>query len=51
MTRDKDEAVSLLDRTVFSANKCPDIFVSTHVNSRVKPEIVGIETHYTIKIA
>ena len=46
MTRDKDETVSLQDRTIFTANKSPDIFVSIHVNSSVKPEIVGIETHY-----
>lgn len=46
MTRDKDETVSLLDRTIFTANKCPNIFVSTHVNSSVKPEITGLETHY-----
>lgn len=46
MTRDKDETVSLQDRTIFAANKSPDIFVSIHVNSSVKPEICGIETHY-----
>lgn len=46
MIRDKDETVSLEDRTIFCANKQPDIFVSVHVNSSVKPEISGIETHY-----
>lgn len=46
MTRRKDEAVSLQDRTMFCASKSPDIFVSIHVNSSVRPEIVGIETHY-----
>ena len=46
MTRDKDETVSLQDRTILCANKSPDIFVSIHVNSSVKPEICGIETHY-----
>lgn len=46
MCRDKDEFVSLQDRTIFSANHSPDIFVSIHVNSSVKPEITGIETHY-----
>lgn len=46
MTRDIDEAVSLQDRTILCANKKPDIFVSIHVNSSVKPEIIGIETHY-----
>lgn len=46
MIRQKDETVSLEDRTIFCANKDPDIFVSVHVNSSVKPEISGIETHY-----
>lgn len=46
MTRDTDATVSLLDRTVICANKSPDIFVSVHVNSSVRPEITGIETHY-----
>ncbi len=46
MERDKDEFVSLQDRTTFSANKSPDIFVSMHVNSSVRPEIIGVETHY-----
>lgn len=46
MTRDKDETVSLEGRTTFCANVNPDIFVSIHVNSSVKPEITGIETHY-----
>jgi len=46
MTRDKDATVSLLDRTVICANNSPDIFVSIHVNSSVRPEIIGVETHY-----
>lgn len=46
MTRDIDTSVSLEDRTIIAANKNPDIFVSIHVNSSVKPEIIGIETHY-----
>lgn len=46
MTRDIDTSVSLEDRTIITANKNPDIFVSIHVNSSVKPEILGIETHY-----
>lgn len=46
MTRDRDEFISLEARTITTANKDPDIFVSIHVNSCVKPEIAGIETHY-----
>jgi len=46
MTRDSDIFVSLQDRTTITAKKSPDIFVSIHVNSSVRPEITGIETHY-----
>lgn len=46
MTRNIDTFVSLEDRTIITANINPDIFVSIHVNSSVKPEILGIETHY-----
>lgn len=46
MTRNIDEFVSLQDRTVITEKEKPDIFVSVHVNSSVKPEITGIETHY-----
>jgi len=46
MTRRKDETVSLLDRTVICENCSPEIFVSIHVNSSVRPEPIGIETHY-----
>lgn len=46
MTRNKDETVSLEGRTTFCAQEDPDIFVSIHVNSSLKPEITGIETHY-----
>lgn len=46
MTRNTDATVSLEDRTIFCANRNPDIFVSVHVNSCVKPEIIGLETHY-----
>lgn len=46
MTRNTDVFVSLEDRTIITAKVNPDLFVSIHVNSSVKPEIVGIETHY-----
>ena len=46
MTRTDDSTVSLQKRVEFSEARKPDIFVSIHVNSSVKPEITGIETHY-----
>lgn len=46
MTRDNDTYVSLQDRVSISENFDPDIFVSIHVNSSVRPEITGVETHY-----
>ena len=46
MTRTNDTYVSLQDRVEISEEYAPDIFVSIHVNSSVKPEITGVETHY-----
>lgn len=46
LTRDKDEFISLQDRTIFCANKNPEIFVSVHVNSAMSTEPSGLETHY-----
>ena len=46
MTRSDDSYVSLQERVSISENYSPDIFVSIHVNSSVKPEIIGVETHY-----
>lgn len=46
MSRDRDEFVELPARTAFCDAKDPNIFVSVHVNSSVKPDISGIETHY-----
>lgn len=46
MTRSTDDFISLQDRVEISAKEKGDIFVSIHVNSSVKPEIEGIETHY-----
>lgn len=46
MTRTDDSTVSLQERVDISEEYEPDIFVSIHVNSSVKPEINGIETHY-----
>ena len=46
MTRPNDTFVSLQDRVTINENFSPDIFVSIHVNSSVRPEITGVETHY-----
>ncbi len=46
MTRSIDEYISLQDRVEISAKEKGEIFVSIHVNSSVKPEIEGVETHY-----
>lgn len=46
MTRTSDVYVSLQGRCDISNAYDPDIFVSIHVNSSVRPEITGIETHY-----
>lgn len=46
MTRPNDTYVSLQDRVAMSEKYNPDIFVSIHVNSSVRPEITGVETHY-----
>ncbi len=46
LTRQNDIFVSLEDRVAIAEKVKPDVFVSVHVNSSVKPEIDGIETHY-----
>lgn len=46
MTRNTDDYISLQERTEISAKEDGDIFISIHVNSSVKPEIEGVETHY-----
>lgn len=46
MTRWSDSTVSLQERVEFSNSKRTDIFVSIHINSSVRPEVHGIETHY-----
>lgn len=46
MTRWQDKNPTLQERVEFSDSKKTSVFVSIHVNSSVKPEIVGIETHY-----
>ena len=46
MTRTKDETLSLEDRVNYSNEINPDIFVSIHTNSTLKPDTYGLETHY-----
>ncbi len=46
MTRSDDSGPSLQDRVDVCEKKKPDIFVSIHVNSSVKNDIYGIETHW-----
>ncbi len=46
MTRSKDEGLSLQERVDFSESKKADVFVSVHVNSSVKNDIYGVETHW-----
>lgn len=46
MVRDTDKTVELSERSDFSNSISPDVFVSVHVNSSVKDEIFGVETHW-----
>lgn len=46
MTRTDDAGPSLQDRVDFCEGKKPDVFVSIHVNSSVKNDIYGVETHW-----
>ena len=46
LTRWQDSTVSLQERVEMANCKDTDIFVSIHINSSVKPEVYGIETHY-----
>jgi N-acetylmuramoyl-L-alanine amidase len=46
MTRTNDTYVSLEDRTIFTGNINPSLFVSVHVNSCNAESPKGIETHY-----
>ncbi len=46
MTRDRDKTVELSERSDFSNSISPDVFISVHVNSSVKEDIIGVETHW-----
>ena len=46
MTRTDDTFVSLEDRTIYTENINPAVFVSVHVNSCNSESPKGIETHY-----
>ncbi len=46
MTRAVDKTLTLADRVEIANSNGADIYVSIHINSSVKSEINGIETHY-----
>lgn len=46
LTRDKDEFVSLQQRTEFANSSGADLFISVHCNAHRKEEIDGIEVYY-----
>lgn len=46
MTRNKDMTLSLEDRTTYSNEIAPDIFVSIHTNSTLQEDSYGLEIHY-----
>ncbi len=46
MTRTKDNYLTLEERTTYSNETSPDIFVSIHTNSTVQESSFGLETHY-----
>ncbi|MDA8324880.1 MAG: N-acetylmuramoyl-L-alanine amidase [Nitrospiraceae bacterium] len=46
LTRDKDEFISLDDRTVIANRLHADIFVSIHINSSPNPATRGITTYF-----
>src|SRR2546428_10364700 len=46
MTRDKDEAVPLQQRTALANAQGPDLFVSIHLNWLDQSQMRGMETYY-----
>ena len=46
MTRDKDEAVPLQQRTAFANAQGADLFVSIHLNWIDQGQVRGMETYY-----
>lgn len=46
LTRSSDKTLALADRVRIANDYNADIFVSIHINSSVKTEVNGIETHY-----
>lgn len=46
MTRSKDTTLTLEDRTTFSNELAPDIYVSIHTNSTLQEDSYGLEVHY-----
>lgn len=46
LTRETDKTVELSERSDFSNKINPNVFISIHVNSSVKEDIIGLETHW-----
>lgn len=46
LTRETDKTVELAERSDFSNKINPNVFISIHVNSSVKEDIIGLETHW-----
>ncbi|MBR6164114.1 N-acetylmuramoyl-L-alanine amidase [bacterium] len=46
LTRDDDTYLTLAERVEFASEHGADAFVSIHLNSSVKPDVRGFETHY-----
>ena len=46
MTRTKDTAIGMIERTVMIKKEDPDFLISIHLNSSVKDSISGVSTYY-----
>ena len=46
LTREDDTYLTLAERVEFAGEQGADAFVSIHLNSSVKPDVRGFETHY-----
>ena len=46
LSRDKDEFVSLQQRTKFANENCADLFISLHCNAHRNSKVDGIEVYY-----
>ncbi len=46
MTRTKDTAIGMVERTLMTKKEDPDFLISIHLNSSVKDSIRGVSTYY-----